>query len=345
MRAQVEAADCAFMPYRQARHPDPVGRVLEEEIADWAAFWCGHETAADVLGEIERDRVDCLVVDCMLPAALAAAERSGLAHAVVVHLRYGHFTEGPDAGLWDMVRPLVAATREGLGLADLSPERPVMSQLWEQATLTLATLPETFDPPLGATPANLRYVGPIFDDAVRQAGTDWRVSPGDPLVLVSLSSTNMRQEPVMQHVLDSLAGLDGHVLCTTGRMPTDGLRAPPNATVVGWVPHASVLPHAAAVVTHGGLWTIMAALARGVPLVCIPMGRDQHGNAARVHDLSAGEVVDPASPPDEVQATVTDVMSSPGYREAAVRMGEQIAAYKDGAQAVAALESLLNNWD
>ena len=43
-----------------------------------------------------------------------------------------------------------------------------------------------------------------------------------------------------------------------------------------------MLPHAALVVTHAGWQTINAALADGVPLVCVPDGRDQPDNAARV---------------------------------------------------------------
>ena len=43
-----------------------------------------------------------------------------------------------------------------------------------------------------------------------------------------------------------------------------------------------MFPDAAAVVTHAGHGTIMRALAHGIPLLCLPMGRDQDDNAARV---------------------------------------------------------------
>jgi len=63
-----------------------------------------------------------------------------------------------------------------------------------------------------------------------------------------------------------------------------------------WLPHGAILPHAAAVVTHGGHSTIMAALADGVPLVRMPMGRDQNANAERIAALGAGRAISSDAP-------------------------------------------------
>ena len=59
-----------------------------------------------------------------------------------------------------------------------------------------------------------------------------------------------------------------------------------------YIPHRALLPHAQLVVTHGGIGTIMAAFDAGVPLVCLPLGRGQPGNAARVAELGAGVALD-----------------------------------------------------
>lgn len=58
------------------------------------------------------------------------------------------------------------------------------------------------------------------------------------------------------------------------------------------VPLADVLPRCAAVVTHGGSGTVVAALAAGVPCVVLPMGADQPWNADRVAALGTGLVLD-----------------------------------------------------
>lgn len=72
-------------------------------------------------------------------------------------------------------------------------------------------------------------------------------------------------------------------LLTLGNVITkDELVVPPNVAVVDYLPHTAVLGHTSLVISHGGLSTVMATLAHGVPLVCIPQGRDQSFNTERV---------------------------------------------------------------
>ena len=46
-------------------------------------------------------------------------------------------------------------------------------------------------------------------------------------------------------------------------------------------------------VTHAGLGSVAGAMTFGVPLVCMPVERDQPLNAQRVTDLGAGVALDP----------------------------------------------------
>ena len=48
------------------------------------------------------------------------------------------------------------------------------------------------------------------------------------------------------------------------------------------------MARAALVVTHCGHGTVMRALSHGRPMLCLPMGRDQNDNAARVVARGAG---------------------------------------------------------
>ena len=52
------------------------------------------------------------------------------------------------------------------------------------------------------------------------------------------------------------------------------------------------MPHAAAMVAHGGAGTTLAALTAGVPLVLLPLSADQPINARRVAELGAGLALD-----------------------------------------------------
>lgn len=91
--------------------------------------------------------------------------------------------------------------------------------------------------------------------------------------------------------LDALAGLP--VLMTVGRDADPAALGPLPAgvRVERWVPQDEVLPHAAAVVLHGGYGTTIGALAAGVPLVVAPLFADQGRNAARVAAVGAGRAL------------------------------------------------------
>ena len=158
---------------------------------------------------------------------------------------------------------------------------------------------------------------------------------------MSFSTTNMRQGPVVQRVLDAAAPLDADVLCTLGGVELDALRVPPNATVEEWVPHPEVLARASVVITHAGLSTAMAALAGGVPLVRLPLGRDQPWNAERVATLGLGRNLERAAPVGHIRNAVEDVLGDPSYRREAHRMAAVISGYGNGTSAVSELEALL----
>jgi UDP:flavonoid glycosyltransferase YjiC (YdhE family) len=81
------------------------------------------------------------------------------------------------------------------------------------------------------------------------------------------------------------------------------------------------MPHAAAMICHGGSGTVTAAMAAGVPAVVVPLFADQPYNAGRLTELGAGITLEPdemARLPDAVRALLAD----PSYREAASRIAE-----------------------
>src|SRR5262245_60302912 len=88
-----------------------------------------------------------------------------------------------------------------------------------------------------------------------------------PAVLLSLSTTYMQQEDLLQRLVDALGMVDCDALVTTGpglrsRPP---VRVAPNVHVVETVPHGAVFPHVDLVITHGGHGTVLRALAAGRP--------------------------------------------------------------------------------
>src|SRR5438045_3661981 len=107
--------------------------------------------------------------------------------------------------------------------------------------------------------------------------------------LVSLSTSQQGQADLLQRCVDAVGKLPVNAIVTTGPA-IDPASVTAGATIQlrRYVPHAQLLPSASLVITYAGAGTTMAALGHGVPLLCLPMGRDQFFNAERICALGAG---------------------------------------------------------
>ncbi len=129
-------------------------------------------------------------------------------------------------------------------------------------------------------------------------------------------------------LLEAVADLPVNVLATTGNAvdPAGLGPLPANVAVERFVPQALLLPTCSAVVCHAGAGTALGALAFGLPLVLLPMGADQFGNAAAVASAGAGIVLDPdAATPAAIRAALGRVLDADSYRRAARAVADSIA--------------------
>jgi MGT family glycosyltransferase len=332
---RVERRGFAFHEFERA--PEwTAGRSIEEEAPAFVGLLSGSDTAEDVTAAIAAVEPDAIVVDCMLAGGLAAAELSGVPSTALVHVLDHASAEGILARSFFGMMPLVNDTRSGLGIAPAVD----YADLLEPMTLVLVTSIEALDLPPSMLHGNVRYIGPVFDHEHQSPVPDL---PADdrPLVLVSFSTTYQHQEEPLQRVADALAELPVHGLMTLGEESAlDVPSLPPNVTVRAFVPHAAVLPRASIVVTHAGLGTILAALAHGVPLVCMPMGRDQDINARRVEALGASLTLPVDAGVPEIARAAVEVLQTPSYREAACRLQRDLASAPGGSGGADELERL-----
>jgi len=151
-----------------------------------------------------------------------------------------------------------------------------------------------------------------------------------------------RQEALMQRILDAVGTLSVRAIVTLGlSLDAAAFHAPPNAVLEKFVPHATVMPLVAAVVTQCGFGTIAQALALGVPLVCLPLIGDQPANAARVVARGAGVRLRPGASPKEIARAIEVVIGARRFGDAARRFAE-VTSKEAGAQVAAdEVESLL----
>ena len=101
------------------------------------------------------------------------------------------------------------------------------------------------------------------------------------------------------------------------------------------------MPHAQAMVGHGGAGTTLAALAGGVPQVLLPVFADQPMNAARVAEFGAGLALDMS--PDGLAGSAARCASCSRTRAIAPRpqrVADEIASLPPVDEAVDLLEAV-----
>jgi UDP:flavonoid glycosyltransferase YjiC (YdhE family) len=312
MASRAAAAGIEFATYHSVP-PWPPGLAFEDALEErLMPALAGAGTRDDILADADRFAPGVVVVDCMMDAGLKAAGVLGLPSAVLVHLPYSAFRYewGDEA------------------------TRAQKARFLDQAGAVLALVPPGFDTPC-SLPANTTYVGPITDPNPRQPldPRDARLlaEPGRPWVLLSLSTTVQGQAAALPRILGAVAALPVRVLLTLGgALPASAVDPPPNVTVRGFVPHDLLLPHMAAVISHGGLSTITAALTAGVPILCIPQGRDQSDNAARVAASGAGCALATTAPPAQITRALRELLANPAAQREARRFADVIAGLGGG---------------
>jgi UDP:flavonoid glycosyltransferase YjiC (YdhE family) len=315
MAARAATAGVEFATYPSVP-PWPRDLMFEDAWGDGVLpMLDGPATRDDILVEAKDFSPDVVVVDCMMDAGYEAARQLGLPNAVLVHLLYSRY------GTADGDEPITAQRAPFL----------------DEANAVLALVPPGFDAPR-RLPPNTAYVGPINDPTpvgqLDPHDADLLAEAGDPWVLLSLSTTLQGQAALLPRLLAAAADVPFRVLLTLGGvLPTGAVDAPANVTVRGYVAHDLVLPHMAAVMSHGGLSTITAALTAGVPLICIPQGRDQFDNAERVLASGVGRCLAPEAPPAEIAAALCGLLNDRAARREARRFASVIAGLGGGAVA------------
>jgi UDP:flavonoid glycosyltransferase YjiC (YdhE family) len=362
-RERIERTGAEFVAFERSLPDLDITRPETDSLRDWEArtkfgagvrlvrnglFSFALDTSRDCAEALDDWPADVVVLDWMLIGAAIAAERAGVPAVALVHCPYPLPVDGAPP-LFTGLRPRpgrLAAARDrligGTGERVLARGLPVLNrarselglgpldawnaQLLGVQAIYVMTAPELDFSSRGALPGNVRYVGPAFEPYAREWTSPWPAENMDPLVVISFSTSYMDQRTLVQRVLDAVAGLPVRALLTAGpALDASELRLPANARTVAFVPHRTVLPHAALVVTHAGWQTVNAALADGVPLVCVPDGRDQPDNAARVVAAGAGVRVRKQASPQKLRKVIAAALADPSLRKGARAMAVALA--------------------
>ncbi|MCJ2052922.1 glycosyltransferase [Methylobacterium sp. J-070] len=366
MRAEVEAAGFPFIGWRRAPTGIDADPADFSDLADWlrkTMFGPAGAYAADTLDEIRRLPTDAVLsIDLLIGCALAA-EAADLPHAILSpHISIRPLPGMPPAasGLtpprnaeeratvdaatdaivsaMEQGRPALNAARRAFGLT------PVASAFahFERAERVLLAISRAFDFDTEALPANYRYIGPLLDEPgwSRGAPAAWS-GVRRSRILVAGSTGAQNQTDLLGRVARALGTVDAETVVTTGpNVGAKDLAAPDTIHVVAAASHDALMAEADLVVCQGGHGTVSRALLHGVPLLVIPLARDQADNAARIALRGAGLRLPVGASEAEIAASARRLLAEPGFRKAARVLGTAVRADLDAAGLVREIEAM-----
>jgi UDP:flavonoid glycosyltransferase YjiC (YdhE family) len=194
----------------------------------------------------------------------------------------------------------------------------------------IATLP-ALEVPRPDWPSEAVVVGPLHFEPTSSV---LPVPAGDgPVVVVAPSTAVIGTQGLAELALQTL--IPGEVLPAGVRLVVSQLAGPrvaqaevPPWAVAGLGRQDELLSHADLVICGGGHGMVSKTLLAGVPLVVVPGGGDQWEIANRVVRQGSAQLVRPLRA-ESLVAAVTEVLSTPRYREAAQLAGAGVAEVED----------------
>ncbi|SOX53223.1 glycosyl transferase, partial [Mycobacterium ahvazicum] len=165
-------------------------------------------------------------------------------------------------------------------------------------------------------PAEAVVVGPLHfepTDRILEVPAE-----SGPVIVIAPSTALIGTEGLAEVALGCLT--PGETLPAGSRLLVSRLNGPdltvPPWAVVGLGRQDELLSHADVVICGGGHGMVAKTLLAGVPLVVVPGGGDQWEIANRVQRQGSARLIRPLTA-DALADAVNDVLSTPGYRDAA----------------------------
>ncbi len=189
-----------------------------------------------------------------------------------------------------LLGPELNGLRRELGL---HPVKRVLFEWAHSPQLVLAAFPDWFAPRQPDWPRQTVLTGfPLYDEAdvVTPSPEVQRfVDSPEPFVAFTPGSANVHGREFFEAAIDACSRLGVRAMLLT-RFPEQlPPRMPAHASHFDFVPFRWLLPHAEAVVHHGGIGSTSQGLAAGIPQLLMPLAFDQFDNAVRLRKMNVGD--------------------------------------------------------
>lgn len=212
----------------------------------------------------------------------------------------------------------------------------------------ITQLPQCLDLPHGSLPPNFHYAGRFESKGGRpQVEFPWDRLDGRPVIYASLGTTPNVRQAVFRMIAESCSEVDVQLVVSLGNRSDPDMFAdlPGRPVVTKFAPQLELLAVSDVVITHGGLNTVLEALAEGKPMVVIPFAYDQPVIAARLKRLHVAEVLPVMRlSAKRIQVAVTKVLSDASYRHAAQELQSSLRSLRGSECAADIIEQRLDDY-
>lgn len=328
---------------RHAAHPN--GLAIRRIIADMARTT---DMLCRELPDALRDlNIDAVLCDQMEPAGALVAEAMALpfisvACALPINREAGlplpvmpfRFETGERAQRtyeasarvydWLMRSHNLVIARHALAFG-LPPKQGLHDCLSPLAQLS-QTVPG-FELPRQALPACFHHVGPLRAARPDAAGP-WPVEAARPFVFASLGTLQGQRYGLLRRIAKACRRVDAQLLVAhCGGLDAEqarSLQAAGATWVTDFADQRQVLQQAHAVVSHGGLNTVMDAIGQHTPILALPIAFDQPGVAARVEHAGIGLKASRHASVSTLARHLHQLLGSSAFQEPLARLAAEL---------------------
>jgi rhamnosyltransferase subunit B len=211
--------------------------------------------------------------------------------------------------------PGINAARKANGLA---PVAGLLQHLATAPDLTMLLFPAWFAPPQPDWPqpllqADFALYDPNPASAPLSAALQAFLEAGPAPLVFTHGTGNRQASAYFAAARDAAVQLHRRAIFLTPHAEQVPANLPPEILWQDYVPLRALLPHAAAVMHHGGIGTTAEALRAGTPQLIIPLSHDQFDNAERVKALGVGARLDATRvTARRLDAALGELLAAPG---------------------------------
>jgi len=184
------------------------------------------------------------------------------------------------------------AVRTPLGLPKVDS---FLTHIMEAPDLSVTLFPAWFAPVVPDWPRPLIEGDFQLFEAAAQDGFTEALSAflaaGDKPLVFTPGTGNFHAAEFFACALSATNRLGRRAIFLTRERAQIPAKLPESVLWQAYVPLSALLPHAAALVHHGGIGTTAEALRAGIPQLVVPFAWDQFDNGARIASLGVGMVI------------------------------------------------------